>query len=278
MKAEVEFLQYANKVVPSYVPRLIDFDFTTRAVLIEFIEGKTFTESQSLTVHQVQEAVCFFETLNKNQDTAKQIFSMDAAEGFLELTDHLSNVDQRLSKLITGHLPIDSIDSSSRLINRLTAEFGTVKQMTLSSITQGKTSDEIALDQRCISASDFGFHNAIQTKNGVKFIDFEFAGWDDPAKASLDFVLQPRVQVNAKTTSLINTLANPLTERDKARMNMLGAILRIKWLCIILSVLDSDRFFRAVNNKTSAESELFLNERLRVALNYFDREIPDGLH
>jgi hypothetical protein len=247
-------------------------------VLIGFIEGKTFTESQSLTEHQVPEAVCFFETLNKNRDTAKQIVSMDAAEGFLKLTDHLSNVEQRLSKLTTRNLPIDSIDSSSRLINRLTAEFGTVKQMTLSSITQGKTSDEIALDQRCISASDFGFHNAIQTKNGVKFIDFEFAGWDDPAKASLDFVLQPRVQVNAKTTSLINTLANPLTERDKARMNMLGAILRIKWLCIILSVLDSDRFFRAVNNKTSAESELFLNERLRVALNYFDREIPDGLH
>jgi hypothetical protein len=278
MKAEVEFLQYANKVAPSFVPRLIDFDFHKRVVLMEFIEGETFIDGQSLSENQVRDAVCFFEILNRNRETAKKFVSMDAAEGFLKLTDHLNNVEQRISKLTTRHLPIDSTGKSSRLLNRLTEEYSTVRQITLTSIARGRTNDEILLDQRCVSTSDFGFHNAIQTKSGVKFIDFEFAGWDDPAKASLDFVLQPRVPVHAKATRLINTLTNQLEERDKARMNLLGAILRIKWLCIILSVLDSERFFQLVKNKTSAESELFINERLRVAFNYFDREIPHGLH
>lgn len=277
MRAEVEFLQYANKVVRNYVPRLIDFDFTKRALLMEFIEGEPFIEGQSLSENQVRDAVCFFETLNKDRETAKKFVSMDAAEGFLKLTDHLNNVEQRISKLTTRHLPIGSTEKSSRLINRLTEEYSTVRQITLTSIARGRASDEIALDQRCISASDFGFHNAIQTKSGVKFIDFEFAGWDDPAKASLDFVLQPRVQVHAKTTSLINTLTNRFAEPDKTRMNLLGSILRIKWLCIILSVLDSERFSRLTNKKTSAESVFFFNERLRVAFNYFDREIPHGL-
>ena len=44
----------------------------------------------------------------------------------------------------------------------------------------------------CISASDFGLHNAIMTERGIVFFDFEFAGWDDPAKAIVDFLLQPQ--------------------------------------------------------------------------------------
>jgi thiamine kinase-like enzyme len=278
MKAEVEFLQYTNKAASSFVPRLIDFDFHKRAVLMEFIEGETFIKGQSLSENQVRDAVCFFETLNKDRETAKKFVSMDAAEGFNKLTDHLNNVEQRISKLTTRHLPIDSIDKSSRLLKRLTEEYGIVKQITLTSITKGRTSDEIALDKRCISASDFGFHNAIQTESGLKFIDFEFAGWDDPAKASLDFVLQPRVPVYAKPTILIDALNDQLIERDNERMNLLGAILRIKWLCIILSVLDGERFSQLTNNKSSAGSNFFLNERLRDAHSYFDREIPHGLH
>jgi len=278
MKAEVEFLQYANKVVRNYVPRLIDFDFTKRALLMEFIEGEPFIEGQSLSENQVRDAVCFFETLNKDRETAKKFVSMDAAEGFLKLTDHLNNVEQRISKLTTRHLPIDATYKSSRLLNRLTEEYSTVRQLTLTSIDQGRASDEIALEHRCISASDFGFHNAIQTVNGVKFIDFEFAGWDDPAKASVDFGLQPRVPVLAKPTSLLNALTHQLVEADEERINLLGAILRLKWLCIILSILEPDRFDLFMKIKTRVEREFFVERQLRTASAYFEREVPFGLH
>ena len=38
-----------------------------------------------------------------------------------------------------------------------------------------------------ISPSDFGFHNALRTNTGPVFFDFEFSGWDDPAKTIIDF-------------------------------------------------------------------------------------------
>ena len=39
-----------------------------------------------------------------------------------------------------------------------------------------------------------GFHNAVvQCNSKVKFIDFEYAGWDDPAKTAADFIFQPQV-------------------------------------------------------------------------------------
>ena len=39
----------------------------------------------------------------------------------------------------------------------------------------------------CVSPSDFGFQNTLISKNIVYFIDFEYAGLDDPVKCILDF-------------------------------------------------------------------------------------------
>ena len=47
-------------------------------------------------------------------------------------------------------------------------------------------------EERCPSPSDFGFHNALRQPDGrLRFLDFEYAGWDDPAKTIIDFCNQP---------------------------------------------------------------------------------------
>ena len=53
--------------------------------------------------------------------------------------------------------------------------------------------------ERCLSPSDFGFHNAICDVNGVyHFVDFEYFGWDDPAKMICDFILHPGMDLPNK--------------------------------------------------------------------------------
>ena len=45
---------------------------------------------------------------------------------------------------------------------------------------------------RALSPSDFGLHNALRTKDGqLRFIDFEYFGWDDPVKLVSDTAIQP---------------------------------------------------------------------------------------
>ncbi|MDJ0838571.1 MAG: aminoglycoside phosphotransferase family protein [Acidobacteriota bacterium] len=47
---------------------------------------------------------------------------------------------------------------------------------------------ELPMDQRIFSPGDFGFHNSIRSPEGrLSFLDFENAGWDDPAKLMADF-------------------------------------------------------------------------------------------
>ena len=49
---------------------------------------------------------------------------------------------------------------------------------------------ELEEDEKIISPSDFGLHNAKLGEDGkLAFFDFEYAGWDDPAKTIADFFL-----------------------------------------------------------------------------------------
>jgi hypothetical protein len=50
----------------------------------------------------------------------------------------------------------------------------------------------LAIAYQTLSPSDFGFHNALRRPDGsVVFLDFEYFGWDDPAKLCSDFCLHP---------------------------------------------------------------------------------------
>ena len=55
----------------------------------------------------------------------------------------------------------------------------------------GDPQRELPQNQRTLSPSDFGLHNALRANAGLNFVDFEYFGWDDPAKTLCDFVLHP---------------------------------------------------------------------------------------
>jgi hypothetical protein len=51
---------------------------------------------------------------------------------------------------------------------------------------------ELGPGERVLSASDFGFHNALRRADGgLVFFDLEYFGWDDPAKLVADFLHHP---------------------------------------------------------------------------------------
>lgn len=72
----------------------------------------------------------------------------------------------------------------------------------------------------------------------MRFIDFEYAGWDDPAKLVCDFFCQPQVPVDFKFWELFtNSLAASLGGETflPLRAKMLLPAYQIKWCCIILN-------------------------------------------
>jgi len=270
MQAEVEFLRYAHLVAPRRVPRLISVDNERRCVVLQHIAGDAYREGVPPPKADVQSALEFFVVLNSHLDKARRIIQLDAAEGFLRLSQHMANVRERLVAMDTDHLPAKCKAQAAELLDQLNAQADRVEEKLEKQITSGLVDDALDPGLRCVSPSDFGFHNAIQTAEGVTFIDFEFAGWDDPAKAVIDFLLQPKMPVDNTLQHLLIYLNNQQLNIDKTRCNAFYPLLTLKWICIICSVLDRDRLIEILNVSKHLEPAQLIEERLAAARQYFD--------
>jgi hypothetical protein len=278
MQAEVAFLRYAQQVAPKYVPQLLHIDPQRRCVVLEYIEGAAYREGVPPTAEDVEAAVKFFRMLNADPEAARRAALPDASDGFLRLTDHLDNVRERAADMRTGHLPETIRPWAGALLDTLWREFEKIAAQTNTRIEAGDVPDAIAPDDRCISPSDFGFHNAIRWPRGVKFIDFEYAGWDDPAKALTDFMLQPRIKINSEQMPLLRAMPWRRWQNITARSAVLRPVLRIKWLCIVMAVLRPERLAQLLATHPDMEPEKLILVRLESAAVALQQEAPFGLH
>jgi hypothetical protein len=271
MQAEVQFLRFASQVAPGFTPALIQADPDRRCVVLENLEGNAFPEGVAPPVTAIAAAVRFIHQLNQNPQLARESIQLDAAEGFLSLRLHLANVHGRLAAMGCQHLESNTRREAEQLLKRIRTELAQLEARTSYLIDQGVISDAIHPNQRCVSPSDFGFHNAISTAVGVRFIDFEFAGWDDPAKATLDFSLQPRIPLSNNGYPLLAAWHPEQQKAIEVRCQHLGPILRLKWLCIMLAVLKPSRLEQILAVMPGEEATLLIRNRLEKASLYLNR-------
>jgi len=99
---------------------------------------------------------------------------------------------------------------------------------------------ELPPGARTLSPSDFGFHNAIRRPDGaLVFVDFEYFGWDDPAKTVADFFLQPAVPVPPGLRPGFFEEVSPLYDPGAhlaGRLPPVYVLLAVKWCLIALNV------------------------------------------
>jgi hypothetical protein len=127
--------------------------------------------------------------------------------------------------------------------------------------------------ERCVSPSDFGFHNALADSAGrLGFFDFEYAGWDDPAKLICDFFCQPELPVAREHWDFfLQTVGRVLPGGSSlaARSQLLLPAYRIKWCCIMLNdfvATDQARREFALGDLAAGERKRSQLEKTRKAL------------
>jgi len=251
-------------------PQLICTDSIRRCIALEYIDGQRFRDGMPAPAEAITAAVDFFRRLNTCTESAKNLIQQRAAEGFIRITEHLSNVDNRLAGMSISHVA-DELQSQARiLLERVRVEYTNVEAQVLSLIYKGELVDELDRSCLCVSPGDFGFHNSILATNGIVFIDFEFSGWDDPSKTLADFILQPHIPVAAKKSPLIRGLRPEQCLNIETRFYALTTILRIKWMCIIMSVLDVKRLDRIARTNPYIDHQRLIIDRLCKAEKYFN--------
>ena len=98
---------------------------------------------------------------------------------------------------------------------------------------------ELPVADRTLSPSDFGFHNAVrQREGGIVWLDFEYFGWDDPAKMIVDFLLHPAKPATAalKRRFTAGILAHfPDQPGLRCRVETVFPLFGLKWCLILLN-------------------------------------------
>jgi hypothetical protein len=272
LKAEWEFIDYVWQRGVRNVPEPLAMDRTAHAGLYGFVEGRR-KAPEEIDAATIAAASDFFVAINSAPREPERL--APGSEACFSLVDHLATIDRRVARLATldGEAPL--VSEAERLVEtRLAPLWAKVR----SGIEEAATGAGIDLSApvgvTSVSPSDFGFHNALFDDEGrATFLDFEYAGRDDPAKLACDFFCQPEVPVPLGFfESFLAAIAPPLGlgEADIWRCRALLPAYRIKWVCIILNEFlavgasrrafadDGDRAARARRQIERAERHLAL--------------------
>jgi hypothetical protein len=234
--AEYAFLEHAWRHGLRCVPQPHACDRSAHLALYEFVEGVQL-EPATIDARCVHEASCFFAALNSASSRAGAGALANASEACYSVTEHFRMVDSRIARLEAMPCEPGVATEAATVVAELAACWEREKRAILARC--GDPDAALGPSERCLSPSDFGFHNALRRADGsLCFIDFEYAGWDDPAKAVGDFFSHPGVPVprhhfGAFLDVVCAPLPNPAGAVARARM--LEPVFRVKWCCIILN-------------------------------------------
>jgi hypothetical protein len=238
LQAERSFLEYAARSAPGFVPQVIAFDAAHGIGVYEYVEGTKLVPG-AISRDQVRDAARFFLALNERRNRAAADKLAAASEACFTIAEHFAMVDRRVARLASISSAADPDHAAREFIARLAARWNGLKGRLLEALARERASASKEVEDRCISPSDFGFHNAIVRRNGkLCFLDFEYAGWDDPAKMVGDFFSHPALPVPMAHFDEFVRETMAFSRHSKAldaRARLLFPVFQVKWCCIILN-------------------------------------------
>jgi hypothetical protein len=222
------------------IPEPYGWDADARLGVFGFVAGRKVNPDE-VGGDMVKQALQFIGEINA-------LRKQPAAETVPAASEAWSSIPEVIEAIAKRVLALQQIEAESE-VDRQAADFARDELLPAwreiaAAIARRCEADpdlKLPLDpaKRCLSPSDFGFHNALLAENGgLHFIDFEYAGWDDPAKLICDFFCQPQVPVGFQFwDDFTGSVAAYLDGGDTLprRAKLLLPACQIKWCCIILN-------------------------------------------
>lgn len=276
LAAEFAFLSYAKRITPNSVPTAFCYDAENGLALYEFIEGLPF-EPNTISEQDITHAITFFCALNLSNEKRVAEKLPIASEACFTMQAHIDLIEARINEL-QKFIPLTEQDKLAKdYIQQLKIVWSSQAKNIKKVIHAKNFYKELDASQRCLSPSDFGFHNALRVKTGgICFLDFEYAGWDDPAKMTGDFFAQLAVPIPPNYFDyFVRQVMSPFSNTEELieRAYRLRYAYQVKWCCIALNIfLPSHLARRRFANPLLDINEIKTLQLAKVAtlINYLD--------
>jgi hypothetical protein len=224
------------------IPRPIGQDASAHVALYSWVRGQRVAGAD-VTRADIQAAAEFLLRMRDASLKAGATGLPPAAEACFSLPALEANLMGRVSRLASVEPAASSSHAGCRefldstLIPALDGQLRHARQEVLAA---GLDPDiELPQASRTLSPSDFGFHNCLRSDSGgLVFLDFEYFGWDDPAKMIADFLLHPAMQIASQLRAEFTRLTVPRLPDTARLQKVLPAyypLFRTKWALILLN-------------------------------------------
>ena len=254
-RGEIEWqaLHFLSRYGLTAVPTPLARDVTGRFLLMEWINGAPITAPSD---NELEAAMKFVQDIFAASSEPDAAAFPPASEACLCAADILMQIEQRLHYL--------------REETRLDAFMANTFRPLLA-LAKSRISAQVALervigaDQRRLIPADFGFHNVLRETGGrIRYLDFEYFGWDDPVKLTADFLLHPAMQLTAAhrdlfTAGIAAALSSDLDFTSRLKRHL--PLLALRWVLILFNPFRSDRN----PGYTGPANDALFNERMAKA-------------
>lgn len=278
LKREYTFLQFAADTPSPSVPRPVSCLPEAGFAVYEWIAGEPYAQ---IGTRELDAALAFLADLQARRGQAGELgpaseFCRSARDHLHHLQSRSVQLEARAAQLSNGGDELDA-QVADEIRERLMPLWREIRAAISSTLAAENGFDaELGPEELCVSPSDFGFHNALQTERGPVFLDFEYAGWDDPAQLVCDFFCQfERPAPQSAFAGFASEVAGffPRAEWQYRRMQLLMPIHRLKWLGIALNHFLPEAVARRHFSATTAESHRILQlEKIRNLLENLEKE------
>lgn len=266
---EFTFLAFLREMGVSAVAQPLGMDRPAERALYSHLPGERPSGS---TPALVREAAAFVIAINRFRNAAGAAQLPAAADACFSWREHLDLAGSRVRRLdeLRGELEVER--AAARFVSEmLQPAWAAIEESVLAAIDAAAADAPIEPDARVLSPSDFGFHNTLQHDGQLSFVDFEYAGWDDPAKLICDFICQPELPVSSDEGVLFRDLVTdslPESRAARARVEVLLPVHRLKWCCILLNEFREEGRIRRMHAGLDASG--LLTRQLEKAVQYFE--------
>ncbi len=217
-------------------PRVYYINKEANFSVFSFVEGSKINNPKKINIEKIAE---FASSINKFKLNKASELLPYASEATFKISSLLELINK---KSIQKKSQIQKIFKGSdfcewffkELILDLENTYQLVEEKFLG------TSIDIEFD-KIISQSDVGFHNLILKDGDLFFIDFEYAGWDNPMKFISDWILQPDAYFKSNNPLIF---FEPLAKAVIKNINWKSLIkpylllYRLRWCMIITNQLE----------------------------------------
>lgn len=235
---EFDFLEHLQRIGSRRVPAPLAADPENHTGLLEFVEGQRL-ELRDITADAVDQAAALYADANSVRPLPAHL--RPASEACFSISEHVATTQRRVDRLATVVVE-DDLDAAAREFStgQLTPCWARIVRLIETEWPQAdQRESRLQPAECCLSPSDFGFHNALrQSDDQIRFLDFEYAGRDDPAKLVCDFANQPDMLLPRELSDRfrIAVLAGASRPEELVRRIVaLEPLYQVKWACICLN-------------------------------------------